>query len=55
LINKSWTPKEIGDIWGLPRKRVKQCEATALKKVREGNRFNRRNPWAGSLETRTFT
>jgi DNA-directed RNA polymerase sigma subunit (sigma70/sigma32) len=55
LIIHPWTPEEISEAWGLTSKRVKQCEATALKKVKEGNRFNRRNSYAGSLKTKTFT
>ena len=37
LVNESWTPKEIGDIWGLTRKRIKQCEAMAWKKIYSRN------------------
>ncbi len=35
LIKEPWTPKEIGDVWGLPRERVAKCEAVAWKKVRK--------------------
>jgi DNA-directed RNA polymerase sigma subunit (sigma70/sigma32) len=55
LVHEPWTPEEIGTAWGLARERIKQCEAIALKKVREENRFNRRNACVGSLEKRTFT
>jgi len=55
LIHEPWTPEEIGTVWGLAGERIKQSEATALKKVKEGNRFNRKNPYVGSLGKRAFT
>jgi len=35
LISESWAPEEIGDIWGLTRKRIKQCEAMAWRKLKK--------------------
>jgi DNA-directed RNA polymerase sigma subunit (sigma70/sigma32) len=33
LINEPWTREEIGDIWGLTKKRIKQCEDIAWRKM----------------------
>ena len=35
LIGEPWTAEEIGDIWGLTKKRIRQCEGIAWKKVRK--------------------
>jgi DNA-directed RNA polymerase sigma subunit (sigma70/sigma32) len=35
LIDEPWTPEEIGDIWGLTRKRIRQWEIIAWGKVRK--------------------
>jgi DNA-directed RNA polymerase sigma subunit (sigma70/sigma32) len=35
LIDEPWTPEEIGDIWGLTRKRVRQCEEIAWDKMQK--------------------
>jgi len=35
LIDEPWTPEEIGDIWGLTKKRIRQCEGTAWRKVQK--------------------
>ena len=35
LIDEPWTPEEIGDIWGLPRKRIRQCEEIAWNKMQK--------------------
>ena len=37
LISEPWTPEEIGDVWGIPSKRIMQCEAAAWKKVQKEN------------------
>ena len=38
LINEPWTPEEIGDIWGLTKKRIRQCEGIAWKKLQKEGR-----------------
>jgi DNA-directed RNA polymerase sigma subunit (sigma70/sigma32) len=35
LIDEPWTPEEIGDIWGLTRKRIRQCEEIAWNKMQK--------------------
>ena len=35
LIHEPWTPEEIGDIWGLTKKRIKQCEEIAWRKMQK--------------------
>jgi len=35
LINEPWTPGDIGDIWGLTRKGIRQCETMAWRKVKK--------------------
>lgn len=35
LIDEPWTPEEIGDIWGLTTKRVRQCEEIAWDKMQK--------------------
>jgi len=35
LIDEPWTPEEIGDIWGLTKKRIRQCEEIAWRKVQK--------------------
>lgn len=35
LIDEPWTKEEIGDVWGLTRKRIEQCEIVAWKKVQK--------------------
>jgi DNA-directed RNA polymerase sigma subunit (sigma70/sigma32) len=35
LIDEPWTPEEIGHIWGLTQKRIRQCEGTAWRKVQK--------------------
>jgi DNA-directed RNA polymerase sigma subunit (sigma70/sigma32) len=37
LIDEPWTPEEIGDIWGLTRKRIRQCEEIAWNKMQKEN------------------
>ena len=37
LIDEPWTPKEIGDIWGLTKKRIRQSEEIAWRKVQKEN------------------
>jgi hypothetical protein len=44
LILHPWTPEEIGDVWGLTKKRISQCEVMGWRKVRKGNRFSNKNP-----------
>jgi DNA-directed RNA polymerase sigma subunit (sigma70/sigma32) len=39
LIHEPWTKDEIGDIWGLTRKRVEQCETVAWEKLQKERRF----------------
>jgi DNA-directed RNA polymerase sigma subunit (sigma70/sigma32) len=35
LIDEPWTPEEIGDIWGLTKKRIRRCEGIAWRKVQK--------------------
>jgi DNA-directed RNA polymerase sigma subunit (sigma70/sigma32) len=35
LIDEPWTPEEIGDIWGLTRKGIRQYEEMAWRKVQK--------------------
>jgi DNA-directed RNA polymerase sigma subunit (sigma70/sigma32) len=35
LIEEPWTPEEIGDIWGLTKKRIRQREGIAWRKVQK--------------------
>jgi DNA-directed RNA polymerase sigma subunit (sigma70/sigma32) len=35
LINEPWTPGDIGDIWSLIRRRIRQWEAMAWRKVKK--------------------
>jgi DNA-directed RNA polymerase sigma subunit (sigma70/sigma32) len=35
LIDEPWTPEEIGNIWGLTRKRIRQCEEIAWNKMQK--------------------
>ena len=35
LIDEPWTPEEIGDIWGLTKKTIKQCEEIAWRKMQK--------------------
>ena len=35
LIDKPWTPEEIGDIWGFTKMRIRQCEGPAGRKVQK--------------------
>jgi DNA-directed RNA polymerase sigma subunit (sigma70/sigma32) len=37
LIDEPWTPEEIGDIWGLTEKRIRQSEGIAWRKVQKEN------------------
>jgi DNA-directed RNA polymerase sigma subunit (sigma70/sigma32) len=40
LIDEPWTPEEIGDIWGLTKKRIRQSEVIARKKVQKEGPYN---------------
>jgi len=33
LMREPWAPEEIGDIWGLTRKRIGHCETIAWRKI----------------------
>ncbi len=33
-IVRPWTPEEIGEAWGLTKEAIRQCEATAWRKVK---------------------
>ena len=33
VIREPWAPEEIGDIWGLTWKTIRQCEAIAWRKI----------------------
>jgi len=33
LIDEPWTPEEIGEIWGMPMRRIEECESVAWRKV----------------------
>jgi len=35
LIDEPWTPEEIGHIWGLTKKRIRQCEEIAWRKMQK--------------------
>jgi DNA-directed RNA polymerase sigma subunit (sigma70/sigma32) len=39
LIDEPWTPEEIGDIWGLTEKRIRQREEIAWRKVQKEGPF----------------
>jgi hypothetical protein len=45
LMREPWAPEEIGDIWGLTRKRIRHCEIIAWRKIRQGNQLKTNIIW----------
>ena len=41
LIDEPWTPEEIGDTWGLTKKRIRQCEGIAWRKVQKESLYKK--------------
>jgi len=40
LIDEPWTSDEIGDIWGMTKKRIRQSEEIAWRKVQKEGPYN---------------